>query len=80
MDRSLKDHIACLEQRIEHLKTQQDDLGLTAEERFQAVIDLGFAESALSSFRQALEFEKRAQQNSSLGPSPGLSRTGCESP
>jgi hypothetical protein len=80
MDLPLEDHIARLEQRIEHLKTQQDDLGLTAEQRFQAVVDLGFTESALSSFRQALEFEKRSQQNSSLGSSPGVSRTGRESP
>ena len=64
MDRPLKDHIAFLEQRIVHLKVVQDDLGRTAEERYQAVIDLGFAESALASFRQACELERRVEHNS----------------
>jgi hypothetical protein len=64
MDGPLKNHIAYLEQRIERLKAQHDDLQLTAEERFQAVVDLSFAESALAGFRQAYELEKRLQQDS----------------
>lgn len=64
MDRPLKDHIAYLERKIENLKAQQDDMKLTSGERYQATIDLGFAESALASFRQAYDLEQKLQQSS----------------
>ncbi|KAA6465239.1 hypothetical protein DYQ86_04650 [Acidobacteria bacterium AB60] len=59
MDRPLKDHIAALEQKIEKRRALQNNLSFPAAERYQAVIDLDFAERALASFRQAYDLEKK---------------------
>jgi hypothetical protein len=58
MQRSLQEHIASLERKIETLKAQQDDPHRTAGERFQLAKDLETAESALACFRQAYKLEQ----------------------
>lgn len=62
MDRPLRDHIAYLEEKIESLRTRQNDISITAGERYQAVEDIRIAESALAYFRHAYALEQRVQK------------------
>ena len=59
MQRPLQEHIALLEQKIRALTAQANDVDRTAEDRYQATIDLDFAERALSHFRRAYELEQK---------------------
>ena len=59
MQRPLKEHIALLEQKIQVLTATANDVQRTAEERYQATVDLDFAEKALAHFQQAYELEQK---------------------
>ena len=67
MQRPLQDHIALLEQKIQILSRQATDLSLTADELFQASVDLDIAERALSQFRSAYELEKKLLDLTRMG-------------
>ena len=62
MQRTLSEHIAYLEQKIETLKQQLDDPRKTASEQNEVEIDLGIAERALAHFQRAFDFEQRLKQ------------------
>jgi hypothetical protein len=59
MQRPLQEHIAILEQKIQSLSAQASDIERSAEDRYQATVDLDFAERALSHFRKAYELEQK---------------------
>lgn len=59
MQRSLREHITFLEEKIASLKTQQGDRDRTPGERNQSAVDLGIAERALVHFQKAYELEQK---------------------
>ncbi|HLY39712.1 MAG TPA: hypothetical protein VKR52_00815 [Terracidiphilus sp.] len=64
MQRTLREHIATLEEKIETLKAMRSNLDLTAGERYQAMLDLERAESALLHYREAFELEQKISTRS----------------
>ena len=62
MQRTLSEHIAYLEQKIEALKKQLEEPERIASEQNEIEIDLGIAERALAHFRKAFDFEQRLKQ------------------
>ena len=59
MHRPLSEHIAYLEHKSEAIKAALNDPGRTAADRVNLRMDLDLAERALSSFRKALDLERR---------------------
>jgi hypothetical protein len=59
MQRSLREHIAYLEQKSEALKVVINDPDSTEEEKVDARIDLDISERALAHFRRAFDLEQR---------------------
>lgn len=59
MQRPLQEHIAFLEEKIVRLKAEANDASRSAEERYQASLDLGIAERAIVHFRQAYKLEQQ---------------------
>lgn len=74
MQRPLQEHIASLEEKIAHLKTQANHADRTAAERYQAALDLGIAERALIHFRKAYELEQRIAGRNTDWPIPPPAR------
>jgi hypothetical protein len=62
MQRTLSEHIAYLEQKIEWLKKELGDSGKTLSQQNEIEIDLGIAERALVHFQKAFDFEQRLKQ------------------
>lgn len=62
MQRTLREHIDYLEQKIEALKKLLDDPNNTFHELDQIGIDIGIAERSLLHFRKAYELEMRVSQ------------------
>lgn len=63
MQQPLQQHIAYLEKKIQHFTARANDLDRTADERYQAAIDLGNAERALDHFRKAYILEQGLSDN-----------------
>jgi hypothetical protein len=59
MERTLRDHIGRLEEKIVILKRQLRDSDLPVYQRSEKALELENAEQALSLFRKAYEFEQR---------------------
>jgi hypothetical protein len=59
MQRSLQEHIAHLEQRIDFFKQQLKDPDHSPREHASLQIDLDIAERALVYFRKAFELERK---------------------
>ena len=59
MQRTLSEHIAFLEQKIQTLKQQLHDPLTAAIERAEIKIDLGIAERSLVYFQKAFALEKK---------------------
>jgi hypothetical protein len=57
MQRTLREHIDYLEQKIEALKREIDEPGKSAHDVEQVSIDLGIAERSLAHFQKAYELE-----------------------
>jgi hypothetical protein len=62
MQRTLQEHIAYLEQKIEALKRQLGELDRGEAEQSGLRIDLGIAEHALVHFQKAYELELRLKE------------------
>jgi hypothetical protein len=62
MQRTLSEHIAYLEQKIDMLKKQLEEPEKTASQQNEIEIDLGIAERALAHFQRAFDFEQRLKQ------------------
>lgn len=61
MQRTLREHIAHLEEKIVILKRQLRDENLEAFQRNERELDLANAEEALGLFRRAYELEQKIQ-------------------
>jgi hypothetical protein len=59
MLRPVQEHITLLEEKIHALNARAHDIYRSADERFQATVDLDIAERALAHFRDALELERK---------------------
>ena len=59
MDRTVREHITLLEQRLEELTSQLMNSDLSLMKRNEVDADIRAATLALSYYRQALELEKR---------------------
>jgi len=71
VERSLREHITYLEQKIANLKAQASDPDRTADERYQSSIDIGIAERALVHFRRAYELEQEVATRAGTQPPKG---------
>jgi hypothetical protein len=59
MERTLHEHIAYLEQKIEALKKELQESERSPSQQNETEIDLGIAERALVHFQKAFDFEQR---------------------
>jgi hypothetical protein len=59
MQRTLHEHIAYIEQKIESLKKALQEPGKSPSQQNETEIDLGIAERALVHFQKAFDFEQR---------------------
>jgi len=59
MQRTLQEHIAHLEQRIEFFKKELGEQSRSPQERASLRVDLDIAERALVYFRKAFELERK---------------------
>jgi hypothetical protein len=57
MQRTLREHIDYLEQKIEALKREMDEPGKSPHDIDEVSIDIGIAERSLTHFRKAYELE-----------------------
>ncbi len=59
MQRTLREHIDYLEQKIETLKSQLNQTGTSLHDLNETGIDIGIAERSLVHFRKAYELEMK---------------------
>jgi hypothetical protein len=64
MQRTLREHITYLEQKIEALKEELRDLRKPTAEQNEVAVDLGMAERALVHFRKAFYLELKLKERS----------------
>lgn len=64
MQRTLSEHIAYLEKKVESLKKEMAEPAHPEVEKSNLLVDLGMAERALVHFRKAFELEQRISQRS----------------
>jgi hypothetical protein len=62
MQRTLSEHIAYLEQKIDALKKQLQESETTPSQQSEIRIDLGIAERSLVHFQKAFDFETKLKQ------------------
>ena len=63
MDRTLRDHISFLEQRLQELSGRLMENARTLDERNRLEIEIRAAELALSYYRKALDLEKQVRNH-----------------
>lgn len=59
MERTLREHITYLEQKIEMFKNELQDSTKSASQQNEIEIDLGIAERSLTHFQKAFDLEQR---------------------
>jgi len=67
MQRTLSEHIAYLEQKIESLQIEMDEPGKSSHGMEQISVDIGIAERSLIHFRKAYELELKLSQAAARG-------------